>query len=121
MKRKGFTLIELLGVITLLGILAFIAVPAVTRSINNSRENAYNVQVGNLISSAKNWVADHPEAIPEADGESTRVTLGTLKDGNYVEDDLENPKTKKMMSNDTYITITNINGAYEYTVTVIDE
>lgn len=121
MKKRGFTLIELLGVITLLGILAFIAVPAITRSIKSSREGAYQAQVGNLISSAKNWIADNPEAIPEENGEITKVTLGTLKDGNYVEKDLQNPKTKKLLSNETYITITNINGAYEYLVTIIDQ
>ena len=49
-KKKGFTLIELLAVIIILGILMVIAVPAVTKYINESRKNSY-------INSAKGIIA----------------------------------------------------------------
>ena len=48
-KKNGFTLIELLAVIIILGVLMVIAVPAVTKYINDSRKNGY-------VSTAKNIV-----------------------------------------------------------------
>ena len=41
MKDKAFTLIELLAVIIILGILMLIAIPSVTKYINDSRKNTY--------------------------------------------------------------------------------
>ncbi len=40
-KEKGFTLIELLAVIIILGVIMLIAIPSVTRLINDSRKNTY--------------------------------------------------------------------------------
>ncbi len=40
-KEKGFTLIELLAVIIILGVIMLIAIPSVTRYINDSRKDTY--------------------------------------------------------------------------------
>ncbi len=40
-KKKGFTLIELLAVIIILGVIMLIAIPSVTRYINDSRKETY--------------------------------------------------------------------------------
>ena len=40
-NRKGFTLIELLAVIIILGVIMLIAIPSVTRYINDSRKDTY--------------------------------------------------------------------------------
>ena len=55
-KKKGFTLIELLAVIIILGILMIIAIPSVTRYINDSRKNAYIDTAKEIISGARNVV-----------------------------------------------------------------
>ena len=41
MNSKGFTLIELLAVITIMGILLLVAIPAISRTIENSRRDAF--------------------------------------------------------------------------------
>ncbi len=41
MKKNGFTLIELLAVIIILGVIMLIAIPSVTRYINDSRKKTY--------------------------------------------------------------------------------
>ena len=45
MNNKGFTLIELLGVVAVLGIIAIITVPVINRSLSQSKENLYDVQI----------------------------------------------------------------------------
>ena len=55
-KKKGFTLIELLAVIIILGILMIIAIPSVTRYINDSRKSAYIDTAKEIISGTRNVV-----------------------------------------------------------------
>ena len=55
-NNKGFTLIELLAVIIILGILMIIAIPSVTRYINDSRRSAYVDTAKEIISGARNFV-----------------------------------------------------------------
>ena len=47
--KKGFTLVELLAVIVILGVIALITVPIVTRTINSSKTETYEVSVRNYI------------------------------------------------------------------------
>ena len=41
LNRNGFTLVELLAVIVILAVLALVAMPNVTRLMNDSRKNAF--------------------------------------------------------------------------------
>lgn len=114
--KKGFTLIELLAVIVLLGIIAVIVVPAVDRYIRKSQNSAYDAQIEGIVAAVKNWEVDHPFELPKNNGEEVVIYLSTLKVGNYVREDLINPKTEKPFSSDLSITITNVNGRYTYVV-----
>ena len=56
MNKKGFTLIELLAVIIILGVLMLIAIPSVTKYIDNSRKESYLSTVKTLTKGAVNQV-----------------------------------------------------------------
>ena len=67
--KKAFTLIELLAVIIILGVLMIIAIPSVTRYIQDSRKNAYITTAHNFIDSAR--VMANSGELPMYDPETT--------------------------------------------------
>lgn len=59
MNSKGFTLIELLAVIVIMGILMMVAIPAMTRYIENSRKDTFLDTAKQYANAVKNmWVSD---------------------------------------------------------------
>ncbi len=59
-NERGFTLIELLAVITIMGILMMVAIPTISRTIENSRKDTFINMVKNYVSSAKTmWAGDN--------------------------------------------------------------
>lgn len=114
-KEKGFTLAELLGVITILGLLALIIIPAIDKTIKNSNETLYQAQLSSIVEGAKSWSSDHLDELP-VNGGSITVTLDTLKSGGYIPVDIKNPKTNELFSGDLTVRITEKNSQYQYKV-----
>ena len=57
MNSKGFTLVELLAVITIMGVLMLVAIPAVSRTIENTRRDTFMNTAKSYINAVKNSVA----------------------------------------------------------------
>ena len=55
-NRKGFTLIELLAVIVILAILVMVAIPAVTKYLNQARQGTFVDNAKSAISAVRNDV-----------------------------------------------------------------
>lgn len=118
MKNKGFTLVELLAVIIIMGLLATIIFPMIDTSLSNSKETALDVVKNNIIDATKDWSLDNLSFLPE-NGSSINVKLDKIKQG-YLPLNVKNPKTGYIISNESYVTITNVNGKYKYKVYIYD-
>lgn len=114
MKKNAFTLIELLGVITLLGIIALITLPAVDSQIKRAKEKGYETQRNTIITAARNYSKDIRMNIE--DNTSYTITLDDLKINGYLDFDLKNPLSDKCLSNNNIITITRNKNNYEVSV-----
>ena len=105
MRNKGFTLVELLAVIIIMGLLATIIFPMVNTSLSNSKDTALDVVKSNIIDATKDWSLDNLNFLPE---------------NGYLPLNVKNPKTGYIISNESYVTITNVNGKYKYEVYIYD-
>ena len=112
----GFTLAELLGVLIILAVIALISIASITNTMKESKEKLYNQQINNIIFGAKNWASSHAFEMPENDGESITLTLEQLKQAGFVEEDVTNPKTNELFSNDLQVKITKVDNNYKYEV-----
>lgn len=75
-SKKGFTLIELLAVITIMGILMLISIPAINKIIDNARKNMF-------VETAKSY-AGAARTLWATDGLTCNgVTSSNVADGDY--------------------------------------
>lgn len=116
MKKNGFTLAELLAVIVILGLIAVITIPAVTKTLGNTKANLCEDQLKNIKEAARLYGSDHLLDLPSTEGSTTTIKLSDLQDGGYIDKNLENPKNSEPISSDLIITIKKQGKKYVYTV-----
>ena len=85
--RRGFTLIEILVVVVLLGILAAVVVPRISRAGGETRTSALVTDLRRVRSSIELYKFHHNDQLPAATGEEPadfvrRMTTQTDADGN---------------------------------------
>ncbi len=90
-NNKGFTLIELLAVITIMGILMMVAIPAVTRTIENSRRDTFSTVAKSYINAVReNVLADNIDC-------GGTVASATANGTYYIKIDADSDATKDLM------------------------
>lgn len=87
-NKKGFTLVELLAVIVILGIILVIATSRVINHINDSRAKAKYIAAKDIVEIAEAYIETETEDI-----ENGCVSVITLINKGYLEEDVTNPET----------------------------
>lgn len=75
---RGFTLIELLAVITIIGILMFVGIPAITKIIFNSRKKTVSISAAQYVSEVNKEIKSHEIGVGEVDDGKYSI----MKNGN---------------------------------------
>lgn len=117
---RGFSLVELLGVIVILGVLSGVAIIAVSRHLNNSKDKSYQIMEESVYVAAQNYVLD---SIDKFSGNKT-VKIEKLVEDGYLDSLIDPAKkdgsecggTVEITSRDT---VSGEIGELEYTVKLV--
>ncbi len=76
--RKGVTLVELLIVVLILAALSAIAIPRISKSAQNARQNACDTNVSVINSAVEMYAADHDGLYPADDADMIHSILDNI-------------------------------------------
>ncbi len=108
-RNGGFTLVELLAVIVVLGIIALIAYPLVTGTIENSRNKLGEEQFKRLDDAVRSYIT---KSVSE---DEACVSVTDLKKGGYLEDvTIRNPDGGEVINGIYRIHWNNDNNQYTW-------
>ncbi len=116
MKKNGFTLIELMAVIIILALLSMIVVPIVENSINSGKDELYISQIDSIKVSLKKYAVDKINSNIRNVGDDIYVSLYQLKTAGYVNLDIADPRSEKLIPNDMILHIEKREKSYIYEV-----
>ena len=109
MSKKGFTLVELLAVITILGLIGLLTIPAVNKIIRDNREKTVKINVDTILNAAYDFAQQHPEYLPPAVNGTTSgstIIYQDLVNAGLIKEDMRNPNTEAAYNSDCQIKIT---------------
>ena len=95
LNKAGFTLIELLAVITIMGILMMVAIPSVSRTIENSRRDTFADNALTYVNTVRNAVM--ADELTCGTGSNAKTVSATANGTYYFVIDTSDQATKDLM------------------------
>ncbi len=115
-NKKGFTLVEMMTVIVLISAILLLIVNAFTKTLANSKEKAYQLQIGTLEEAGKKWAMENPGSLSKT--ESYKLLISDLKEEGYIKDqDVVDPRDNSTMNGCIKIEYDNAYNQYTYEYT----
>ena len=121
-NNKGFTMIEIMAVIIILGILAGLVVPAVTKYVNRSKKDYFNSLEQEIIIMAKDYFSVNKSQLPTGKIDKnnnikyqTKIDIDVLEKGGYTTNDIVSKDGEKC---DGFAVVERIAGQKDYTYKV---
>ena len=111
--KKGFTLVELLGVIVILTVIGFIAVPAALNMYRGSKEELSDLAEQVLITSTKSYVNDNENDFPIYNGNVYCVSLKKVVRENYLKTPVIDANTGEEIDLNKIVEVKVTNGKYD--------
>ena len=113
MNNKGFSMIELLGVIVIIGLLAGLAIPAVTKYIGKTRDRAYdNIYESAYAAAQEKYMHD----LEDAESIEYEIVRDLYNQG-YMDEPID-PSNKGICDGKVFITEDESTEVSEYTFKV---
>ena len=107
-KNKGFTLIELLAVIIIIGFIAIIAIPSISRYLISSKNSAYLAFEKAMVDAAKNRIidceTDNGDCNLPSENSEERTSLKSLIEDGYLEN-MKDPDSQDFCDVSSYVSI----------------
>ena len=122
MNKKGFTLVELLAVITLIAIIAGLAVPNVMTSIENSKKNTFLLDAKRMVAKASSFVSLNKEDRDKLYNEETVIyTFTKINEKNEFPSDPDNGEYDQDTSGDigSFVAVYKVNNQYRYCICLL--
>lgn len=110
---KAFTIIELLGVIVILGALATIIMPSVSKYINAGKTEYDKSLAEELLLAGKNYYSENRINLPKTPGEISYITAKEMLSLNLISQETINSKNQDC--SDSYVIVKKIDNDYKYT------
>ena len=109
--KKGFTLIELLAVLSILALMAGIAIPIINDLVIASREGSYKNQIAIIEDAANKWAVTHDTELED----EFYLSLDTLVEAGLINTkDIYDPRDEEKLEGCVKVTYNNTYNQREY-------